>query len=267
MRIALYVASVTGLAMLARTLLVGPLPTWLALAAFLGYVALAISGWVFPSWEMYGDVFWRGSGSQPLVALTFDDGPSSQTTPMVLDELARQGLTAAFCVIGAKAEKHPDLVRRMAKEGHHVVMHGYEHARLYAWQSPKAIAADIERCRKLIEQLTGTAPRWFRPPIGHVSPRVVAGAQRAGVSILGFSARGLDGLRGATPESVLSRIAAKVGPGAIIVLHDTSELDSFVPAGIEVLRDLGQLLRDRGLRAVSIDELWRHSERYDGSLG
>ncbi len=256
MRISLYVASVAGLAMLTRAVLVGPPPVWLAVTMLVGYVALSAFGWLLPTWQMYGDTFCRGSRREPLVALTFDDGPSPTTTPRVLDALAKYRLVATFCVIGAKAERHPDLMRRIVREGHAVALHGYQHRRLYSWQSPLTIAKDIETCRSVVADLTGVRPHWFRPPIGHVSPRVAAGARRTGVGILGFSLRGFDGLRGARPHQVLRRLRRGLRPGVIVALHDASEREEFVPAGIEVLPELARLIRERNLRSVTVDELW-----------
>ena len=260
MRILLWVASAGGVATGIRAWIVGAPPMWVAIAALLGYSILSTAGWIFPGWQMYGDIFCRGTPRRKVLALTFDDGPSPKTTPRVLDMLKSYGIVATFCVIGSKAERYPDLVKRMVEEGHSVAMHSYHHQRLFAWQSPSRIARDIERCRELIEAITGSTPRWFRPPIGHVSPRVVAGAARAGARLLGFSGRGLDGLSNARPDRVLKRLTKAVKPGAIIMLHDASEREDFEPVSIGVLPSLVQLFNAGGLRVVSVDELWASFE-------
>lgn len=254
-RITLWVASIGGLALLARSLLMRPVPLWLALAAFVAYATLATVGVLFPQLEMYGDVIWRGEPGARGVALTFDDGPHPRTTRQVLEILAKAGHKATFFVVGRKVQLHPDVVREIHAAGHALGLHGYRHDRLFALKPPGYVRADIERTQQAIEQACGVRPVLFRPPIGHVSSRTSAGASRAGVALVAWSARGLDGVPGAEPERVVRRIEHRLQDGAIVLLHDAAERDDYVPASIEVLPRLLETLERRGLRTVSIAAL------------
>jgi peptidoglycan/xylan/chitin deacetylase (PgdA/CDA1 family) len=254
-RILLWLASLGGLALLARSLLLGPVDPWIALAAFFGYLTVVIVGAMVPQLEMYGDVLCRGLPGAQGAALTFDDGPDPDTTPRVLDALRRAGARATFFVIGEKAERHPEIVRRMVAEGHLVALHGYRHDRLYAFKSPSAVADDIRRAADVVEAATGVRPRWFRPPLGYVSPRTAAGARRAGVEIVGWTARALDGLAGRSPRAVVMRLAPALTDRAILLLHDASERGGSAPAGVAALPDLLAEADRRRLPLVTVDAL------------
>jgi peptidoglycan/xylan/chitin deacetylase (PgdA/CDA1 family) len=259
-RVVLWVASLGGLALCARSIFIGAVPLFVAFAAFFTYVTVAVTGVLVPQLEMFGDASWRGDPKTNTVALTFDDGPHPVTTRRVLAILARGGVRATFFVIGEKVERHPDVVREIAGAGHGLAMHGYRHDRLYSLKPPNAVRDDIVKTRDAIERAAGVRPRWFRPPIGHLSPRTAAGAERAGVQVVAWSVRGLDGLRSADADRVITRIERGLRPGAIVLLHDAAESDDYAPASLAALPRILEIIERKGLRAVSLDELLTESE-------
>jgi peptidoglycan-N-acetylglucosamine deacetylase len=259
-RIALWVMSLGGLALLARTFLIDPPPLWFALSAMIAYVAFATLGVLVPQLEMYGDVFWRGAPGERSVALTFDDGPNPRTTRRVLEILAEKQQRATFFVVGRKARLHPEVVREIHEAGHEIGLHGYAHDRLYCFKPPSYVVEDVARTQKAIEEACGARPTLFRPPVGYVSSRTAVGARRAGVRLVGWSARGIDGLGATDSARVVRRIERKLEDGAIVLMHDASEKDDFVPASIDALPKLLATLEARGLRTVTVSELERFSE-------
>jgi peptidoglycan/xylan/chitin deacetylase (PgdA/CDA1 family) len=254
-RVVLWVASVGAIALAARSLVLGPVSPLAAWLAFAVYIGIALTGVLVPQLEMFGDVVSHGPDDARVVALTFDDGPSPLTTPRVLSALAAAGAKATFFVLGSKAEAHPDVLRAIVAAGHAVGVHGYDHHRLYALLTPRAVAADIARAREVVEREAGVRAKWFRPPVGQVSPRTAAGARRAGVPIVAWSVRGLDGLRGRTPEQVVERVMPGLEPGAIVLLHDAAEDDDFEPASLSALPRLLAVLAEMGLATVTLDDL------------
>lgn len=258
-RIALWVLSIGGVALSVRALVLGPVPIWLALGGLGAYVAFCFVGVLVPRLEMFGDILWRGDAKSGGVALTFDDGPHPETTRRILAVLAEADARATFFVLGAKAARHPDVLRDVVAAGHSVGLHGYDHDRLYSLKSPSAVAADIERTRAVVERETGVRPTWFRPPVGQVSPRTSEGAKRAGVEIVGWSVRGLDGLRSADPGRVALRVERGIEPGAIVLLHDAAEHDDFVPASIAALPRVLESIAKKGLRVVSLETLFERT--------
>ncbi|HVW24797.1 MAG TPA: polysaccharide deacetylase family protein [Polyangiaceae bacterium] len=259
-RIVLWVASIGAIALAVRSIVDSPVPPLVAWLAFAVYVGIAITGVLVPQLEMFGEVISRGPPDARSVALTFDDGPSPVTTPRVLEALAVAGARATFFVLGAKAEAHPDVLREIVAAGHELGVHGYQHHHLYALLTPDTVARDIQRARDVVERETGIVAKWFRPPVGQVSPRTAAGARRAGVPIVAWSVRGLDGLRARTPEQVVSRVTPGLVPGAIVLLHDAAEDEDFEPAGIAALPRLLASTKEKGLATVTLDELLHEEE-------
>jgi peptidoglycan/xylan/chitin deacetylase (PgdA/CDA1 family) len=251
-RIALWVASIGGLALAARSMVMAPVPLPVAVSALGLYVGLVLVGVLVPQLEMFGDVVFRGDPASGGVALTFDDGPHPVTTRRVLELLRATNATATFFVIGSKVDAHPDVVREIVEHGHSLGVHGYEHDWLYALKPPAVVAADIERAIGAVERAVGLRPVWFRPPLGHVSPRTAAGARRAGVELVGWSARGLDGLARANPKAVAARLAKGLRGGAIVLLHDAAERDDFSPASIAALPLVLDAISARGLRVLPL---------------
>ncbi|MGE3836136.1 MAG: polysaccharide deacetylase family protein [Acidimicrobiia bacterium] len=105
----------------------------------------------------------------PLVALTFDDGPSRQRTAYVLEVLKQKGVTATFFLQGSNAEANPDLVRRIRDEGHVIGNHSYSHPEFPELTQDQA-REEITRTSRILTDITGTAPTLFRYPHGESSP-------------------------------------------------------------------------------------------------
>jgi len=253
-RIVLWVTSIGAVALLVRSLMVGPIPLGLASALLAAYAVLTAVGWFFPRLQMYGDALWRGRPGQNRVALTFDDGPNPQSTRKVLRELERSGHRATFFVLGAKARAHPEVVREIHAAGHTLAIHGFIHDRLYAFKPPRRVVDDIRAAQDAVAHACGVRPTLFRPPLGHVGPRTAAGAKRAGVRLVAWSAKGLDGFAGSRPERVLRRVVHGLRDGAIVLLHDAAERDDYEPAGVGILPRLLQTIDQRGLRTVGVEE-------------
>jgi peptidoglycan/xylan/chitin deacetylase (PgdA/CDA1 family) len=226
------------------------------LGALLGaWYAFASIGVFFPRLEMYGPIVSHGPAGRGSVALTFDDGPHPVTTRLILAALAATRHRATFFVLGAKARQHPDVVREIHAAGHTIGVHGDHHDRLHAFRMPWRVQAELLRAARAVEDATGVRPRFFRPPLGHTSVTTTRGVRRAGMIVVGWSTRGLDGIRGRTPEAVVSRVARSVTDGAIVMLHDASEHDDFEPASVRALPDLLRLLDDRQWTSVGLDTL------------
>ena len=256
-RLALWVTSGAGVLSALGALAWGPLPASLYALGLVLQAALATCGVLVPSLEAFGDVFSRGPRERSEVALTFDDGPHPDTTRRVLALLRAHGAVGTFFVLGEKALAHPDLVREIASAGHGVGVHGHVHDRLYALRGYGFLARDLARACLAVEQASGVRPTLFRPPVGFVSGNVALAAERAGLTLVGFSARTRDGIESARPERVLERATAALANGAILVLHDAAERDDREPASLPVLGELLARLKERGLSAVTVDALRR----------
>lgn len=234
-----------------------PLPA--AVGALLLYLVILLVLVLEPRLEAFGDYLCRVPEARDVLALTFDDGPDPRTTPRVLAALEQRGQRATFFVIGRKAEAHPELLRRIRAGGHQIALHGYGHDRLFAFLTPTAVQQDIERARTTVERATGIRPALFRPPVGQASPRTVAGARRAGVALVGWSVRAVDGNRWTSTDAVAARVLRGLRPGAIVLLHDAPEREDAgelrEPATLGALPRILDALEERGLRSVTVEEL------------
>lgn len=252
-RLALYVATIGAFGLVARSLIFEPLATWIPIAAVVAYVLLVGAGVAFLRLGMFVDVVWRGPREARGVALTFDDGPSPEHTPQILDLLDGARVKATFFVLGKKALAHPDLVREIAARGHAVGVHGYTHDRLLSLRSPKRVADDIEQAIVAVEEITGRRPTLYRPPVGLTSPRVARALDWFDVTVVGWSVRALDGVAGARPDRVATRVARRLKDGAIVLLHDAAERDDHAPASVAALPRILEAMRLRDLDGVRLD--------------
>ncbi|MEI9899991.1 MAG: polysaccharide deacetylase family protein [Hyphomicrobium sp.] len=157
----------------------------------------------------------RRSGWQPgKVALTFDDGPSAEWTPKVLDILKAKGVKATFFVIGENGEANPGLVQRVLAEGHEIGNHTFTHPNI-AQASAEGARLELNATQRLVQALTGRSIRLFRPPFfGDAEPSTpeeitaVKLAQSLGYATVGCASTPTIGpARRPTPLSPASCIA------------------------------------------------------------
>jgi peptidoglycan/xylan/chitin deacetylase (PgdA/CDA1 family) len=119
----------------------------------------------------------------------------------------------------------------------------------------RRLVEDLERAQQLIAHAAGSPTRWFRPPVGLLSPRVVQAAERARLELVGWTATARDGVAGADAARAAARLVRALRPGAILVLHDGAERDDRVPLAATLLPSLLDALEARGLRSVTLDDL------------
>lgn len=251
----LWVSTVGALTLAVRSITLGPPPLWIALAVMFAYLALCGLGIIFPRSEMFAYVVARGEPGRSIVALTFDDGPDPDTTPKILQALRDRGFRATFFVIGRKAERHPQLIKAIVEAGHELGLHGYAHDRLTAWHAPSRIAADIRKAQDVLWGMVDQRVFWYRPPVGHVSPRTAVAVRNADVELVAWSLRCLDGLRHSKPKRVVACVERRLHDGAIIMLHDAAERSDFIPAGVRAIEDILGVIAKRGLSSVTLSEL------------
>jgi peptidoglycan/xylan/chitin deacetylase (PgdA/CDA1 family) len=217
-------------------------------AALLAVIGLGVA---IPQLRLFGPFVCRGAGTRRWVALTFDDGPDARSTPALLELLREAGVQAVFFCVGERVAAQPELAARIAQEGHLLGNHSYAHSNATNLFSFSRLHQELERTQTVIEQTTGVAPRWFRPPMGLSNPRVFRVARALGLTVVGWSARGLD-TRLTEPERIVGRIVRRLEPGAIILLHDGN-----VPAQrlVATVKSLLDTLRTHGYEVVRLDRM------------
>ena len=209
--------------------------------------------WVRLEKRYPGSFVTRGSGERRAVALTFDDVPDPRYTPQVLDILARHRVRATFFVVGSRAVKHPALVRRMVREGHLIANHSYSHA-LFRKSSMYRFQEEIDRTDRILAKLSGYRPRFIRPPYGEITPRQVEWSRRRGYIIANWDVDSVD-WRQIPKHRVLANIRKTLQPGSIILQHAGGGYGQDLSGSVEALTPLIRMLRAKGYRIVTLDEL------------
>lgn len=213
-------------------------------------VGAFISGGFLPTrglhdWLVPG-AMWRSPDS--AVALTFDDGPHPEQTPRVLELLSSFGVVATFFVVGQKAARHPDIVRRIAREGHAIGNHGWSHRSLNLLRRA-SIDDEIVRCQDAIATITGRAPRTIRPPYGRRDFRTNLAFRRHGLQPVLWSVDSHDWLHGDRVR--VDRRLSTVGAGDIVLLHDGLD-GARCPCTVESTARLLRRLARSGLRCGAL---------------
>lgn len=206
-------------------------------------------------WELFSAVVSRGPAGEGTVALTFDDGPHPNYTPVILDLLDEVGAKATFFMVGERVREEPELARVVLQRGHQVAHHSDRHY----WPvmfSRRAAADDVARGSDAIESATGSRPRFYRPPVGLLTPELGDAVREAGMLLAAWSVRAFDGFLG-DGDSVRRRVGSKIRAGDIVLLHDgrSGMRREVRPPALDALRGILEDLKLRGLRSVTLAEL------------
>jgi peptidoglycan-N-acetylglucosamine deacetylase len=212
------------------------------------WAAYTWSSYLFRPWSV-----WRGPRSERVAALTFDDGPDVEHTPQVLDILAREGVTATFFLIGRRAAAAPDLVRRIAREGHDVGNHTWSHRSLWLC-GPRETEREIVRGHEAIAEAAGTAPRFFRAPWGMTNLAVFPVVRRLGTPCVFWTVQP-EGQRPVAPDRQVRWVSGRMTPGAIVDLHDADGVPRAGERTVRALPDFISALRDDGYTLAGLRDL------------
>ena len=189
------------------------------------------------------------------LALTFDDGPDPRWTPPLLDMLDAGGHRGTFFVIGERAERHPALLADIARRGHEIANHTWAHSFATVFTAPHTLAAELGHANDVIERAARVRPRWFRPPVGLLSPRIPPAVQAAGLRLVAWTASARDGTGSANVAGAFARLDRSIVPGAVLVMHDAPLSGSREPIARELLRRILDRMESAGLKSVTLSEL------------
>jgi peptidoglycan/xylan/chitin deacetylase (PgdA/CDA1 family) len=226
------------------------------LAILANHVVLCIPG-VYPHSQVFGPSWRRlpslGRGDE--VALTFDDGPDPEVTPRVLEQLAAAGARASFFLIGERAAAHPELVGQIVAAGHRVENHTQHHRYTFAFNVYPYLKREIETAQRVLGEIAGRPPAWFRAPAGIHNLFLSAVLSRLGLFFVSWTRRGYDTVE-KDAAKVLDRLKGGLAPGDILLLHDgnAARTPDDRPVVLEVLPPLLAELARRRLRAVPLPE-------------
>jgi len=177
-----------------------------------------------------GSITTTGSSS---VALTFDDGPDPDNTPALLDLLGEHGIKASFSLVGFRARDHPELVARLAAEGHTLVNHSWQHLMDLGQRPSSYVDSDLGHTLQVIQTAAPDTPvRYFRAPGGNFTPSLVQVARDHGMSPLFWNVDPRDwdsahyGFGASMVNHIVSSVEGAVRPGMIVLSHDCKHPDT-----------------------------------------
>ncbi|KKK05210.1 polysaccharide deacetylase family protein [Micromonospora sp. HK10] len=185
----------------------------------------------------------RHSGDR-AVALTFDDGPDPRWTPQVLDQLRAAHITATFCVIGRQAQRHPQLVARIVREGHQLCNHSWRHDLNLGRRPVAEIRADLLRTNQAIRAAAPHAKiGWFRQPGGRWTAEELTVARQLGMQPLHWSVDPQDWDH-PTAKTIIKRVSTAARPGSIVLMHDGGgDRSQTIAACRQLIPDLNRRFR------------------------
>jgi len=200
---------------------------------------------------------YRVNTKQPKVALTFDDGPSPDWTPRILDELKKAGIKATFFMVGHHVKRYPEIARRVADEGHTIGNHGYAHSVLLYYKPPE-IEEEIKYTELVIKEATGQTTKYFRPPKAWLRKVIKNKIKSMGYDIVLWSLNSKDWVS-FNHRDIVKYLSRNIRNGDILLFHDSG--DVFKAEGgsrtqtVQAIPLLAKTLREKGYEFVSIEEL------------
>jgi peptidoglycan/xylan/chitin deacetylase (PgdA/CDA1 family) len=194
-----------------------------------------------------------------LIALSFDDGPSS-ATPVILDLLRRHHAYATFFVVGMAIAGREDLLVRMVAEGHEIGNHTFSHPRI-GDLSKDELVAELELTSDLIEGASGMRPRLMRPPYGVDAFAAKAVAKRLGMTTVLWSINPRD-WREIDASEVCDLVLTSAKPGGVVVQHDGIGQEAMRERTVAALEMMLPKLTERGYRLVTISDILAASPRF-----
>ena len=195
-----------------------------------------------------------GDTNRPVLYLTFDAGYENGNTEKILDVLKAHRIPAAFFLVGNYMERNPELVRRMAAEGHIVGNHTMHHPDMSKLSDPAAFAKELQDLENLYQQITGEElKKYYRPPQGIYSEDNLKMAQELGYKTIFWSLAYVDWNNDSQPtkEEAFSKLLPRTHPGAVVLLHSTSRTNA------EILEELIGKWKEEGYRFGTVDELFQ----------
>ena len=189
-----------------------------------------------------------------MIYLTFDAGYENGCTEPILDALKKHNAPAAFFLVGTYIRQHPDLVRRMAGEGHTVGNHTMHHYDMSKISDPAAFQKELEDVETAYQEAVGKPmEKYYRPPQGIYSEENLRQAKNLGYKTVFWSLAYVDWNRDSQPsaDAAFQKLIPRIHPGAVVLLHSTSQTNA------QILDELLTRWENLGYRFAPIEELFR----------
>lgn len=200
--------------------------------------------------ELFKNIYYD---TEKTIYLTFDDGPSKSVTPLILDLLKQENIKATFFVLGSRAEKFPELIKREYEDGHYIANHGYSHMYSSIYETAQTVLEEYNKTRDIIADIlkNGYDGHLFRFPGGSTGGKYKDLKKEAknlldqnDIASIDWNALSQDAAGAKTKEALLENIKTSVGEKnrVVILMHDAG--DKILT--YEVLPEVITYLREQG---------------------
>lgn len=200
---------------------------------------------------------YRVKTDKKWVVLTFDDGPSPEWTPQILDELRNEKIKAVFFMIGHHVQKYPQIAQQVAEDGHTIGNHGYAHS-VMLYYTPAEIEEEILYTEYVIKKFTGQTTKYFRPPKAWVRKNIKDKIKSMGYTIILWSLNSKDWVS-FNHKSMVRYISQNIQNGDILLFHDSGNVATTEGGNrrqtVKAISLLVRTLKNKGFEFVSIEDL------------
>ena len=198
------------------------------------------------------NAYYTEATDEKVIYLTFDCGYENGNTAMILDALKKHNIQATFFVVGHFLDSEPELIKRMADEGHIVGNHTYSHPDMSKITALESFKYELEQVETLYHEITGeTMVKYYRPPQGKYSTSNLEMAKNLGYRTFFWSLAYVDWYENDQPthEEAFDKLTTRIHPGAIVLLHNTSKTNA------EILDDLLTRWKEMGYTFKNLNDL------------
>ena len=194
--------------------------------------------------QLFSNYVWSIPTNEPIVYLTFDDGPTPEITEWVLFQLKEYNAKATFFCIGNNIKKYPEIFKKVIEEGHAIGNHTFNHVK--GWKtSNKTYINEVESCEEVIQKsfLKHQPTKLFRPPYGKIKPSQSRILRKKGYKIIMWDVLSVDFDVNITSQNCLNNVIENIENGSIIVFHDSvkafQNLEYTLPKTLDFLKNKG----------------------------
>jgi len=195
-------------------------------------------------------LLWRAQTDEPVLALTFDDGPDPTYTVPLLDTLAEHDVQATFFLVGERAVQHRDLLRRELAGRHELGNHTWGHTDL-SMLSRAETRLELDRTSQVIVDISGAAPAVLRPPWGRISGTAMHIAAEQAMDVMVWDVRLLEADRDAAGN--VEHVLRELRPGMVLLAHDAGPGRHSI--GVAAMPGIIRGAKARGFRFVTASEM------------
>lgn len=211
-------------------------------------------------YEEQGTAIWDVPISSKYIAITFDDGPSSEYTPEILDILQEHNAKATFFVVGSRAQQNPSIIKSMVKSGHELANHSFHHPD-FTGITKEELIHEMDNTSEVLESLTGAPPRLFRPPGGVYNDIIVNTANEEGYMVVMWSwHQDTRDWKSPGVHNIVKTVLNNTRNGDIVLFHDFGGDRSQT---VEALKQILPKLKEEGYQFVTVSELLQKHTKYN----